>query len=80
MTQHYRRLATALLPLLLACSVTAAAPPNIIIVVADDLGWNDVGFHGGDIDTPALDKLADEGVLALIVFTPHRSAHPPELR
>ena len=31
-------------------------------VVADDLGWNDVGFHGGDIDTPALDKLADEGV------------------
>lgn len=62
MTQHYRRLATALLPLLLACSVTAAAPPNIIIVVADDLGWNDVGFHGGDIETPALDKLASEGL------------------
>jgi arylsulfatase B len=36
--------------------------PNVIIIVADDLGWNDVGFHGGDIDTPSLDKLAEEGV------------------
>ena len=32
------------------------------VIVADDLGWNDVGFHGGDIDTPSLDKLANEGV------------------
>ena len=36
--------------------------PNIIVMVADDLGWNDVGFHGGDIDTPSLDRLAAEGV------------------
>ena len=36
--------------------------PNIIIMLADDLGWNDVGFHGGDIDTPSLDRLAQEGV------------------
>lgn len=35
--------------------------PNVIIIVADDLGWNDVGFHGGDIDTPSLDRLAAEG-------------------
>jgi len=35
--------------------------PNIIIMVADDLGWSDVGFHGGDIDTPSLDRLAREG-------------------
>ena len=45
-----------------ADTAAKVASPNIIIVVADDLGWNDVGFHGGDIDTPALDKLADEGV------------------
>lgn len=45
------------------CStVQAAQQPNIIVMVADDLGWNDVGFHGGDIDTPALDRLASEGV------------------
>jgi len=38
-----------------------AEQPNVIIIVADDLGWNDVGFHGGDIDTPSLNRLAAEG-------------------
>ena len=36
--------------------------PNIIIIMADDLGWNDVGFHGSEIKTPSLDKLALEGM------------------
>ena len=37
--------------------------PHIVFVVADDLGWNDVGFHGSkQIRTPQLDKLAAEGV------------------
>ena len=36
--------------------------PNVIVMVADDLGWNDVGYHGGNIDTPSLDKLAEQGV------------------
>lgn len=36
--------------------------PNVIIVVADDLGYGDVGFHGSDIKTPNLDRLANEGV------------------
>ncbi len=35
--------------------------PNIVIIVADDLGWKDVGYHGGDIATPNLDRLATEG-------------------
>ncbi len=39
-----------------------ASKPNVIIMLADDLGWSDVGFHGGDIDTPSLDRLAAEGV------------------
>lgn len=49
------------------CLVTAAESvpaqrPNIITVVADDLGWHDVGFHGSSIKTPNLDKLAAGGV------------------
>jgi arylsulfatase A-like enzyme len=53
----------ALLTLSLKAGVLQAADqPNIIIMVADDLGWSDVGFHDGEIDTPSLDRLAAEGV------------------
>ncbi|MEM6633429.1 MAG: sulfatase-like hydrolase/transferase [Bacteroidota bacterium] len=36
--------------------------PNFVILLADDLGYADVGFHGSDIQTPHLDKFAREGV------------------
>jgi hypothetical protein len=36
--------------------------PNILYIVADDLGWKDVGFHGSDLKTPTLDALAAKGV------------------
>ena len=35
--------------------------PNIVIILADDMGWMDVGYHGSEIKTPVLDKLAGEG-------------------
>src|SRR5512137_69396 len=38
------------------------AKPNILLIVADDLGWADVGWHGGKFKTPHLDKLVREGV------------------
>jgi len=44
-----------------ALSQEAAPRPNILYIVADDLGWADVGFQGSDISTPALDALAAEG-------------------
>jgi len=41
----------------------AAAPPNILLIVGDDMGYADVGFHGcQDIPTPHLDALAAAGV------------------
>jgi arylsulfatase A-like enzyme len=50
---------------LTSATSTVAQPvtprPNIIYIVADDIGWKDVGFHGSDIKTPNLDNLAQEG-------------------
>ncbi|NCZ62471.1 MAG: arylsulfatase [Cellvibrionales bacterium] len=43
-------------------TVETTIKPNILVMVADDLGWADVGYHGGDIDTPSLDLLAEQGV------------------
>lgn len=42
-----------------------AAPsrPNILLIVADDLGYGDLGVYGGDIRTPNIDALAEQGVL-----------------
>lgn len=53
--------------------------PNIVYIMADDLGWADVGFHGPDIRTPNIDSLAEGGArleafYVLPVCTPTRSA------
>ncbi|XP_047141195.1 arylsulfatase B isoform X3 [Hydra vulgaris] len=54
--------------------------PHIILIVADDLGWNDIGFHGSkEISTPNIDRLATNGVVldnyyVLPICTPSRSA------
>ncbi|HDZ57637.1 MAG TPA: arylsulfatase [Pseudomonas xinjiangensis] len=36
--------------------------PNFLIIMADDLGYSDIGSYGGEIDTPNLDALANEGL------------------
>jgi len=58
----------------------ADAPrPHILYILADDLGYADVGFHGSDIETPNLDRLAAEGArlgqfYAQPMCTPTRAA------
>lgn len=59
---HTSRWLPLLMSSLLSLSSIADERPNVIVMVADDLGWADVGFHGGDIDTPSLDSLAEEGM------------------
>ena len=39
-----------------------ATQPNILLIVADDLGYSDIGSFGGEIATPTLDRLANEGL------------------
>lgn len=46
----------------LACRPCLAAPPNVVFILADDLGYSDVGCYGGDIETPQLDALAKNGL------------------
>jgi arylsulfatase A-like enzyme len=58
--------ALSLFVALLAAASASGAPqaerPNVLIFLADDLGWADVGFRGGPIATPSIDRLAREGV------------------
>src|SRR5438270_13705730 len=53
------------------CVATPASPepgsrkvtrPNIVLFLADDMGYSDLGCYGGEIHTPNLDRLAREGV------------------
>jgi arylsulfatase A-like enzyme len=47
---------------MVAAEPAEAPRPNILVIVADDLGWNDVGYHNVDMRTPHLDELARAGV------------------
>ncbi|HWB02336.1 MAG TPA: sulfatase-like hydrolase/transferase [Verrucomicrobiales bacterium] len=57
------RFIIALLPLLICGSLAAQEKPNILLILADDLGWSDLGCYGSSCkNTPALDRLASEGI------------------
>ena len=46
----------------LGLSLSAQTQPNVVILLADDLGYKDVGCYGGPVKTPAIDQLAKDGV------------------
>ena len=65
-------LLTALLLLPLSALHAAANKPNILIILADDLGWSDLGCYGGEIRTPNLDSLAAGGLRFTQFYTSTR--------
>ena len=59
--------------------VSSSTMPNIVFILADDLGYNDVSWHNPDIKTPNLEALARSGVIlennyVQPICTPTRSA------
>jgi arylsulfatase A-like enzyme len=56
-----RRAAFAL-ALAIATQASSADRPHIVYITVDDLGWKDVGYHGARVATPALDRLARDGL------------------
>ena len=43
-------------------SISAAEKPNILLIMVDDMGWSDLGCYGGELDTPHIDSLAQDGL------------------
>ena len=60
---------------LAACAAAGQERPNILLIMADDLGWGDVGYNGAEIRTPTLDRLAAEGIRLDRYYT-HPSCTP----
>ncbi|MEY4813418.1 MAG: hypothetical protein RLZZ162_491, partial [Verrucomicrobiota bacterium] len=73
MLQHYFLLLCFLSASLRLGAGAAESAPNIVFILADDLGWNGIGPYGNkDVSTPHLDRLAREGM------TFHRAYAEPQ--
>lgn len=61
----------------LSANVLAAERPNLLLIIADDLNWRDLGFTGSpDVQTPHLDRLATQGMQLTSMFTPAPTCSP----
>ena len=57
-----QRILAVIAAMTLACSTATAAPPNIVVILGDDMGFSDIGCYGSEIATPNLDSLAANGL------------------
>ncbi|MEI7775449.1 MAG: arylsulfatase [Verrucomicrobiota bacterium] len=65
-TPFFLKIVSLLIPLVMGISLQSyaalSAKPNVLVILADDLGYSDLGCYGGEIVTPNLDKLAANGL------------------
>jgi arylsulfatase len=61
-TYQIRIITLMMLVLSVGCGNEEPKAPNIVLIMADDLGFSDLGSYGGEIETPNLDKLAFDGL------------------
>src|SRR5271154_4552070 len=61
-TLNIHRLLCGLLLIAAAPPALAASRPNVVIILADDMGFSDAGCYGGEVHTPNIDKLAAGGI------------------
>ncbi|WP_340105473.1 arylsulfatase [Rhodohalobacter sp. 8-1] len=59
---NFRILLAGILLMTTGCSQNQNSAPNIVLILADDLGYSDIGAYGSEIETPHLDRLADNGI------------------
>ncbi|MBT7065744.1 MAG: sulfatase-like hydrolase/transferase [Verrucomicrobia bacterium] len=80
MKRHIIAMGIALLGGMAMC--TAGERPNVILVYMDDMGWSDIGTQGAvGFKTPHLDRLADEGLGARLIYCqPQRGLPPRRIR
>src|SRR5688500_15134381 len=62
LTRPFLLIAIASVCSTLAAAAAPAFRPNVLIILADDMGYSDVGSYGGEIATPNLDRLAQGGL------------------
>src|SRR5579872_2433493 len=68
---HFAAALAWLASIVAAPAVAADRPPNVVMIVGDDMGWTDFGFMGSKvIHTPRLDKLAAESAVFPNAYVP----------
>ena len=58
---HFKKLILSS-SILLVTALSLSSKPNFVLFLADDLGYGDVGYQGGDVPTPHIDSISKEGV------------------
>jgi arylsulfatase A-like enzyme len=72
-----KRLVIALILLTIGSGVAAAAPPNIVLLMGDDHGWEETGYHGHPhVKTPVLDEMAATGLRMDRFYSGHPNCSP----